>query len=141
MIQITPLLAIRESCLQLTFTGASGPGGQNVNKVATAVQLRFDIQACEDLPPAVRARLTVLGGSRVSRDGVLIIDARRFRTQEQNRADAVARLVALIRRATRTPKVRRRTRPTAAARRKRLASKHRRALLKETRRPVGRNDI
>lgn len=141
MIQITPLLAIRESCLQLTFTGASGPGGQNVNKVATAVQLRFDIQACEDLPPAVRARLTVLGGSRVSRDGVLIIDARRFRTQEQNRADAVARLVALIRRATRTPKVRRWTRPTAAARRKRLASKHRRALLKETRRPVGRNDI
>jgi ribosome-associated protein len=141
MIQITPLLAIRESCLQLTFTGASGPGGQNVNKVATAVQLRFYIQACEDLPPAVRARLTVLGGSRVSRDGVLIIDARRFRTQEQNRADAVARLVALIRRATRTPKVRRRPRPPAAARRKRLASKHRRALLKETRRPVGRNDI
>jgi ribosome-associated protein len=140
MIQITPLLAIRESCLQLTFTGASGPGGQNVNKVASAVQLRFDIQACQDLPPAVRARLTVLGGSRVSRDGVLIIDARRFRTQEQNRADALQRLVALIRRATLTPKARRPTRPSATARRKRLASKRQRALLKNTRRPVRRND-
>lgn len=139
MIQITPLLSIRESCLQMTFTGASGPGGQNVNKVATAVQLRLDLEACEDLPPAVRERLAVLGGSRVSRDGVLIIDARRFRTQEQNRADAVARLVALIRQATLTPKVRRPTRPSAAARRKRLASKRRRALLKDTRRPVGRN--
>lgn len=140
MIQITPLLSIRESCLQMTFTGASGPGGQNVNKVASAVQLRFDIQACQDLPPAVRARLTVLGGSRVSRDGVLIIDARRFRTQERNRADALQRLVALIRRATLTPKVRRPTRPSAAARRKRLASKRQRALLKNTRRPVRRND-
>ncbi|MGD8541367.1 MAG: alternative ribosome rescue aminoacyl-tRNA hydrolase ArfB [Desulfobacteraceae bacterium] len=139
MIQITPLLSIRESCLQMTFTGASGPGGQNVNKVATAVQLRLDLQACQDLPPAVRERLAVLGGSRVSRDGVLVIDARRFRTQEQNRADAVARLVALIRRATVTPKARRPTRPSAAARRKRLASKRRRALLKDTRRPVGRN--
>lgn len=139
MIQITPLLSIRESCLQMSFTGASGPGGQNVNKVATAVQLRLDLQACQDLPPAVRERLAVLGGSRVSRDGVLVIDARRFRTQEQNRADAVARLVALIRRATVTPKARRPTRPSAAARRKRLASKRRRALLKDTRRPVGRN--
>jgi ribosome-associated protein len=140
MIQITPLLTIHESCLQMTFTGASGPGGQNVNKVASAVQLRFDIQACQDLPPAVRARLTVLGGSRVSRDGVLIIDARRFRTQERNRADALQRLVALIRRATLTPKARRPTRPSATARRKRLASKRQRALLKNTRRPVRRND-
>ncbi len=139
MIQITPLLSIRESCLQMTFTGASGPGGQNVNKVATAVQLRLDLKACEDLPPAVRERLAVLGGSRVSRDGVLIIDARRFRTQERNRADALARLVALIRRATLAPKARRPTRPSAAARRKRLASKRRRALLKDTRRPVDRN--
>lgn len=139
MIQITPLLSIRESCLQMTFTGASGPGGQNVNKVATAVQLRLDLKACEDLPPAVRERLAVLGGSRVSRDGVLIIDARRFRTQERNRADALARLVALIRRATLAPKARRPTRPSAAARRKRLASKRRRALLKDARRPVDRN--
>ena len=141
MIQITPLLSIRESCLQMTFTGASGPGGQNVNKVASAVQLRLDLKACEDLPPAVRQRLAVLGGSRVSRDGVLIIDARRFRTQERNRADALARLVALIRRATLAPKARRPTRPSAAARRKRLASKRQRALLKDTRRPVGRNHV
>ena len=141
MIQITPLLSIRESCLQMTFTGASGPGGQNVNKVASAVQLRLDLKACEDLPPAVRQRLAVLGGSRVSRDGVLIIDARRFRTQERNRADALARLVALSRRATLAPKARRPTRPSAAARRKRLASKRRRALLQDTRRPVGRNHV
>jgi ribosome-associated protein len=140
MIQITPILSIRESCLQMTFTGASGPGGQNVNKVATAVQLRFDVQACEDLPASVRARLLVLGGSRVSRDGVLIIDARRFRTQEQNRSDALERLVALIRRATVTPKPRHTTRPTAAARRKRLESKRQRALIKKSRSRISRND-
>jgi ribosome-associated protein len=140
MIHITPTLAIHDSCLQISFTGASGPGGQNVNKVATAVQLRFDIQACRELPPAVRDRLLVLGGSRVSRDGVLLIDARRFRTQEQNRSDAVDRLVALIRRATIRPKPRHKTRPTAAARRKRLASKRQRAQLKKNRRRVTPND-
>ena len=133
MIPITDTLGLDESEISESFIRASGPGGQNVNKVASAVQLRFDVRGSPSLPQAVRERLERLGGNRVSQDGVLIITARRFRSQERNRADAQQRLIALIARAATPPPRRRPTRPSAASRERRLADKVQRARLKQQR--------
>jgi len=137
MIKITRTIAIDESELQQEFIRASGPGGQNVNKVATAVQLRFDVGNSPSLPNDVRERLIRLAGRRITEGGVLIIDARRFRTQERNRQDAIHRLVELIRKAAEKPKPRRKVKPTLESKRRRLKAKRRRSEKKQMRRPVG----
>ena len=137
MIHITPTIRLHEDELRFQFKLASGPGGQNVNKVATAAELRFAVTASPGLPEAVRARLRALAGSRVNQDGELLITARRFRSQERNRQDAVERLIALIRKAAEPPKPRLKTRPSRAARERRLAEKRRLGEKKQTRRPVG----
>jgi ribosome-associated protein len=133
MIPIGDGLDLDERDLEESFIRASGPGGQNVNKVASAVQLRFDLHQSRSLPEPVRIRLARLAGRRLSQDGVLVITAQRFRSQERNRQDALDRLVALIRRAAAPPRPRRPTRPSAAARERRLAGKARRARLKAQR--------
>jgi ribosome-associated protein len=134
MIRVTGTITIDEDEIHQQFIRASGPGGQNVNKVATAVQLRFDVAHSPSLPEEVRERLSRLAGKRMTKEGYLIIDARRFRTQEQNRQDAVARLVDLIRQAAQRPKIRKRTKPTPASKERRLESKRRRAKIKQLRR-------
>lgn len=132
MIQITPSLSINESELQLAFIRASGPGGQNINKVATAVQLRFDLEH-SSLPQEVKARLKHIAGNKITVDGELLIEARKFRTQEQNREDALNRFIDLIQRALQKPKPRRNTKPTAASKEKRLREKKARAEVKKIR--------
>ena len=136
MIRITRTVAIDESEIQECFVRSSGPGGQNVNKVATAVQLRFDVAHSPSLPEEVRIRLISLAGNQITEDGILIIDARRFRTQGRNREDATDRLVELIRNAAQRPKIRRKTRPTLASKMRRLDSKHHNAERKRVRGPV-----
>jgi len=136
MIQVTAAIAIQPNELSETFVRASGPGGQNVNKVATAVQLRFDARRSPSLPDPVRARLERLAGARLTKDGVVVIFADRYRTQERNRADALERLLGLIRRAAESPKVRRPTRPTRAAKERRLHAKIVRSGVKKQRRAV-----
>jgi len=133
MISIENGIFLDEREIEESFIRASGPGGQNVNKVASAVQLRFDVRNSSSLPQPLRQRLERLGGSRVTQDGVLVITAQRFRSQERNRQDALDRLVALIRRAATPPKPRRATRPSAAARERRLADKARRSRVKRDR--------
>ena len=133
MIRVTDHISIDEREIEESFVRASGPGGQNVNKLATAVQLRFDVRGSPSLPAEVRARLERLAGTRMTRDGVLIIVAQRHRTQARNREDALERLVELVRRAAVAPRLRRPTRPTAAARERRIEAKKHRAGVKRLR--------
>ena len=140
MIQVTPTIAINENELKEEFIRASGPGGQNVNKVSTAVRLRFDTAHSPSLPEPVRQRLKTLAGGRMTEDGILIIDARRFRTQGANREAAVARLVALIREAAEEPQIRFQTKPTRGSKLRRLETKHHRTETKQARRSGFDND-
>jgi len=123
--------------IRFEFFRSSGPGGQNVNKVATAVRLRFDVRNSTSLPTEVKERLLGLAANRLTDDGILVIEARRFRTQERNREDAVARLMGWIAKAWPTPRRRRATKPTAVSRQRRLDSKKRRSVAKNQRRTVG----
>jgi ribosome-associated protein len=140
MIRITPDIELAEDEVRFDFVRASGPGGQNVNKVSTAVQLRFDAAHSPALTDDVRRRLIHLAGKRATKEGVIVIDARRQRTQERNRQDALDRLAALIDQAARVPTKRRPTKPTAAARQRRLRQKQRRAEIKRQRRPISRTE-
>jgi ribosome-associated protein len=136
MLQITPTIAIDDSELEERFIRSSGPGGQNVNKVATAVQLRFDAGRSRSIGHDVRERLKTIAGSRMTADGVVVIDSRAFRTQAQNREAARERLVELLRKAAVTPKRRRKSRPSGASKLQRLDAKRRRANTKQRRRDV-----
>ena len=141
MIPVTPAISLDDSEVTLNFIRASGPGGQNVNKVATAVQLRFDVRNSPALPDPVRIRLEKLAGSRLTLDGEIVLTANRFRTQERNRADAIERLVALIARAAEPPPPpRRATRPTRASKERRLSAKARRGTIKAGRGRPGGDD-
>jgi ribosome-associated protein len=134
--EITPTLTIDDAEIEERFVRASGPGGQNVNKVATAVQLRFDASRSRSLTEEVRERLRALAGTRMTTEGVVVIDARTFRTQAENREDARKRLIALLRQAIVRPKRRRKTKPTAASREQRLTTKKRRSDTKRDRHRV-----
>ncbi len=133
MIPILGGIAISENELEERFVRASGPGGQNVNKLSTAVQLRFDLMNSPGLPAGLKTRAAKLAGQKLTRDGVIIISADRFRTQERNRADALARLVELLREAAIVPKERRKTRPTLASKKRRIEGKKHRAQTKDQR--------
>ncbi|MEA2039495.1 MAG: alternative ribosome rescue aminoacyl-tRNA hydrolase ArfB [Thermodesulfobacteriota bacterium] len=135
MIRINNNITIDEREIREVFVRASGPGGQHVNKASTAVQLRFDVVQSSSLPEDVRDRLIRLAGKRINDEGVLVIDARRFRSQERNRQDAIDRLVQLVRRAVEPPVPRRKTRPTAASRQRRLDDKRRHSAIKRMRQP------
>jgi ribosome-associated protein len=133
MIRITDSIALDDGEIDESFVRSAGPGGQNVNKLATAVQLRFDVRQSPSLPPEVRTRLERLAGRRLTTEGVLVITAQRHRTQDRNREDARDRLIELIRRAAVPPVPRRPTKPTHASRKRRLESKQRRAKIKRLR--------
>jgi len=135
MIRITDAISIDDNELEESFVRASGPGGQNVNKLSTAVQLRFDMRRSPNLPNDVRERAERLAGRRLTKDGVIVLIAQRHRTQERNRADALERLVALLQEAAVRPTPRRATRPTRASRERRIDTKKRRADVKRLRKP------
>jgi ribosome-associated protein len=135
--RINGRLTIADSELELSFQRSPGPGGQNVNKVATAVEVRFDVRRSSSLPAAVKARLEALAGQRLTQDGVLVMAAHRYRSQARNREDALARLAELMRRAAVPPKPRRATQPTAASKRRHFEAKRRRGQVKQARRPAG----
>jgi ribosome-associated protein len=140
MIQVTETISIDEAELTFEFIRSSGPGGQNVNKVATAVQLRFDVARSPSLPDEVRRRLARISGKKLTDEGVLVITARRYRSQAANREDAIARLVALIERAAQKPKPRKKTRPTAASKERRLQDKRHRGKIKRLRKDTRLDD-
>ena len=140
LIPINCHLFLDDGEIEESFVRASGPGGQNVNKVSSAVQLRFDLSGSRSLPEEVRDRLARLAGRRLTRDGIIVIIAQRYRTQERNRQDALDRLVALIRRAAVPPIPRRPTKPSRAAKERRLQAKARRAVIKERRRGAPDDD-
>lgn len=139
-IEIIPGVTIDPEELEESFIRSGGPGGQNVNKVATAVQLRFDVRNSPSLPPYVRRRAEQLAGSRLTKDGVIVLTANSWRTQSQNREDARKRLVELLQKATQRPKMRRPTKPSRAARTKRMDRKTKRGALKKTRGKSGFDD-
>ena len=136
MIPITPTYSIDETAIEWQFIRESGPGGQNVNKVATAVQVRFQLPDARTFPDGAHARLVRLAGNRITEGGVLILNARRFRSQERNRQDAMAKLATLIRTALEPPRPRKKTRPTHAAQQRRLEAKQRRSIIKRLRSAV-----
>ena len=140
MIYITDRISISEAEIQEDFVRSSGPGGQNVNKVSTAVQLRFDVENSPNLPEDVKLRLIKLAGKKMTDSGVLIIDSRKYRTQNRNREEALNRLVELIKKATEKPKKRIKTRPTIAAKEKRLQGKKHRSAVKTLRKNVDINE-
>lgn len=140
MIHVTDSISIEENELQFVFSRASGPGGQNVNKVATAVQLRFDAAGSASLPADVKERLRQLAGARMTRDGTVVINARRFRSQERNREDAVGRLVELVRSAAKKPLRRIKSKPTRESKERRLEDKKHRSRTKRRRGPVTDRD-
>jgi ribosome-associated protein len=140
MINITPTITIRENEIKLEFIRSSGPGGQNVNKVATAVQLRFDVKNSPSLSHDVRTRLVRLAGRKITEHGILIIQASRFRKQERNRQDAMDRLKKLILKASEKPKVRIKTKPTRAAKKRMLSAKQHRSKIKRMRRYVSTSE-
>jgi ribosome-associated protein len=140
MIEITDQISIVESELQFDFIRASGPGGQNVNKVSSAVQLRFDVANSPSLPEEVRQRLTQVAANRINKEGVLILEASQFRTQEQNRQEAIDRLVRLVRRVAHKARPRKKTRPSAASIERRLEQKRQRSEKKKLRRRAPDNE-
>lgn len=140
MIKITGDISISENEIHEEFVRSSGPGGQNVNKVSTAVQLRFDVADSPSLPDDVRRRIITLAGKRINKDGVLIIKASRHRSQEQNREDAMSRLVSLVEKAAVAPRTRRKTNPTRASKTQRLEEKRHRSGIKEFRKSVSADE-
>lgn len=140
MIRINDRISIDEAELEEQFVRSSGPGGQNVNKVSTAVELRFDVARSNALTPPIRQRLVRLAGNRLTKDGVLIIRAERFRTQEQNRADARARLIDMVKSAAVSPKFRVKTKPSKAAKERRIKAKVQRGTIKKLRREKPSHD-
>ena len=141
MIRINSEITIDENEIHMDFIRASGPGGQNVNKVSSAVQLRFDVHGSPSLPEDVRSKLIHLAGSRINENGVLIIHAKRFRTQYRNRRDALERLIALIQQASVKPKYRRKTKPSKASKERKLEEKRFKSRIKRLRKPVQPDEL